>query len=108
MFLYESLSGLVGMLVLVWLARRFATRLRPGDLLLIFFIWYGTVRFGVESLKADNGTFFGVPVAQIIAAITVVGAAVILVARHLRAAQPPNDANDAMTPDVVPFGEPSG
>jgi phosphatidylglycerol:prolipoprotein diacylglycerol transferase len=45
MFLYESLSGLVGMLVLVWLARRFATRLRPGDLLLIFFIWYGTVRF---------------------------------------------------------------
>jgi phosphatidylglycerol---prolipoprotein diacylglyceryl transferase len=54
MFLYESLSGLLGMLVLVWLARRFATRLRPGDLLLVFFIWYGTVRFGVESLKADN------------------------------------------------------
>ena len=88
MFLYESLSGLVGLLVLVWLARRFAAWLRPGDLLLVFFIWYGAVRFGVESLKADNWTFFGVPVAQIIAAITVIGAAIILVTRHARGRDP--------------------
>ncbi|HEY7937708.1 MAG TPA: prolipoprotein diacylglyceryl transferase [Candidatus Limnocylindrales bacterium] len=88
MFLYESISGLLGMLALIWLARRFATRLRPGDLLLVFFIWYGTVRFAVESLKADNWTFFGVPVAQIIAAITVAGAAIILVARHSRGPDP--------------------
>jgi phosphatidylglycerol:prolipoprotein diacylglycerol transferase len=88
MFLYESLSGLVGLLALIWLARRFATRFRPGDLLLVFFIWYGAVRFGVESLKADNWTFFGVPVAQIIAAITVIGAAIILVTRHARGRDP--------------------
>jgi phosphatidylglycerol:prolipoprotein diacylglycerol transferase len=88
MFLYESLSGLVGLLVLVWLARRFAAWLRPGDLLLVFFIWYGAVRFGVESLKADNWTFFGVPVAQIIAAITVIGAMIILVTRHARGRDP--------------------
>ena len=88
MFLYESISGLIGLLVLIWLARRFAARLRPGDLLLVFFIWYGTVRFGVESLKADNWTFFGVPVAQIIAAITVVGAGVILITRHSRGSDP--------------------
>ncbi len=88
MFLYESISGLLGMLALIWLARRFAARLRPGDLLLVFFIWYGTVRFGVESLKADNWTFFGVPVAQIIAAITVIGAMIILVTRHARGRDP--------------------
>ena len=82
MFLYESLSGLVGALVLIWLARRLVRQLRPGDLLLVFFIWYGCVRFVVESLKADNWVFFGVPMAQIIAAITVVGAASILVLRH--------------------------
>jgi phosphatidylglycerol:prolipoprotein diacylglycerol transferase len=87
MFLYESLSGLIGMLALIWLARRFAAR-RPGDLLLVFFIWYGAVRFAVESLKADNWTFFGVPTAQIVAAITVVGAAVILVTRHSRGSRP--------------------
>ena len=75
MFLYESISGLLGALFLIWLSRRFVNRLRPGDLLLVFFIWYGAVRFVVESLKADNWTFFGVPTAQIIAAVTVIGAA---------------------------------
>jgi prolipoprotein diacylglyceryltransferase len=35
MFLYESLSGLLGALALIWLARRFASRLRSGDLLLV-------------------------------------------------------------------------
>ena len=84
MFLYESLSGLVGALVLIWLARRFAARLRPGDLLLVFFVWYGAVRFAVETLKADNWTFFGVPTAQIVATITVLAAAIILVVRHAR------------------------
>jgi hypothetical protein len=42
----------------------------------------------VESLKADNWTFFGVPTAQIIAAITVVGATLILIARHSRGPDP--------------------
>jgi phosphatidylglycerol:prolipoprotein diacylglycerol transferase len=82
LFLYESLSGVLGAIVLIWLARRFVRQLRPGDLLLVFFIWYGSVRFVLESLKADNWTFFGVPMAQIIAAITVAGAAAILVLRH--------------------------
>ena len=88
MFLYESLSGLLGAIVLIWIARRFADRLRPGDLLLVFFIWYGSVRFAVESLKADNWRLFGIPTAQIVAAITVLGAAALLVVRHAR---PPAD-----------------
>jgi hypothetical protein len=45
------------------------------------------VRFVVESLKADNWLFFGVPTAQIVAAITVIGSAVILVIRHSRSAR---------------------
>lgn len=84
MFLYESLSGLLGALALIWLARRFASRLRSGDLLLVFLIWFGAVRFAVESLKADNWRLFGFPTAQIVATITVLGAAAILVARHSR------------------------
>ena len=82
MFLYESLSGLIGALVLIWMARRFVARLRPGDLLLVFFIWYGSVRFAVETLKADNWTFFGIPTAMLISAVAVVGALGILVLRH--------------------------
>jgi phosphatidylglycerol:prolipoprotein diacylglycerol transferase len=100
MFLYESISGLLGALVLIWLSRRFVNRLRPGDLLLVFFIWYGAVRFVVESLKADNWLFFGVPTAQVIAAITVIGAAVLLVVRHAR--QPGTDFGSWRSPGRGP------
>ena len=98
MFLYESLSGLIGAIVLIWIARRFADRLRTGDLLLVFFIWYGAVRFAVESLKADNWRFFGVPTAQMVATITVLGAAIILLAHHTRSSEigPPEATGDPL------------
>ena len=82
LFLYESISGLLGALFLIYLSRRFAHWLRPGDLLLVFFIWYGVVRFGLESLKTNNWLFFGVPTAQVVAAVSVIIALAILVARH--------------------------
>ncbi|HEU4671296.1 MAG TPA: prolipoprotein diacylglyceryl transferase [Candidatus Limnocylindrales bacterium] len=65
LFLYESLSGLVGLLALLWIGRRLAGRLRPGDLLALFFVWYGIVRFGLETLRHDNWLFFGIPTAQL-------------------------------------------
>jgi len=74
LFLYESISGLVGALFLYWLGARFRGRIRPGDLLLVFFVWYGVTRFLLENLRADNWTFFGVPMAQIVSlAIILVG-----------------------------------
>jgi hypothetical protein len=66
LFLYESLSGLAGALVLLWLARRRTSRLVSGDLLLIFFVWYGLTRFALEGLRSGNWTFFGIPTAQIV------------------------------------------
>ena len=52
---------------LIWLGFRFRARgCGPGDLLLVFFIWYGTTRFILENLRADNWTFFGIPTAQIV------------------------------------------
>jgi phosphatidylglycerol:prolipoprotein diacylglycerol transferase len=65
LFLYESLSGLAGFLVLIWLAGH-AKRLVPGDLLGIFFVWYGTTRFILEFFRSGNWTFFGIPTAQIV------------------------------------------
>ena len=77
LFLYESISGLLGAAFLVFLGYRLRSWLRPGDLLLTFFIWYGVTRFALETLRADNWTFFGVPTAQIVSlafiAIGVVG-----------------------------------
>ena len=86
LFLYESLSGLLGVLGLMFLARRFGRRLRTGDLLAAFFIWYGIVRFSLETLRADNWTFFGVPMAQIFSTIFILVGILIIVVRRLRGA----------------------
>jgi len=82
LFLYESISGLVGMLVLLWLGSRFRARLRAGDLLLVFFIWYAVVRFVLETMRSDNWTFFGVPTAQVVSLLFAGAALVVLFYRH--------------------------
>ncbi len=66
LFLYELISGIVGALVLIWLGRHWSRRLMSGDLLLIFFVWYGLTRFVLETFRHDNWTFFGIPTAQLV------------------------------------------
>jgi phosphatidylglycerol:prolipoprotein diacylglycerol transferase len=82
LFLYESLSGVIGAVVLIWIGFRLRRWLRPGDILLLFFVWYGLVRFALETFRADNWTFFGVPMAQIVSLLFVIPAVVILAWRH--------------------------
>ena len=55
LFLYESLSGVLGAAVLIWLGFRLRDRLRAGDLALVFFIWYGVVRFALERSDKTTG-----------------------------------------------------
>jgi phosphatidylglycerol:prolipoprotein diacylglycerol transferase len=82
LFLYESVSGLVGALFLIWLGRRPRSRLVPGDLLLIFFAWYGFTRFALEGLRSGNWTFFGIPTAQIVTAGFILVGVLGLLYRH--------------------------
>src|SRR3954464_10893895 len=103
LFLYESISGALGALFLIWLGYHARSRLRPGDLLLTFFVWYGTTRFVLETLRADNWTFFGVPTAQIVSLLFIVPALVILFWRH-RSRRP--DDRPATHPDVQTWGAP--
>ena len=60
------MSGLIGAATLLWLARHRPAKLVPGDLLLIFFVWYGATRFLLEFMRSGNWTFFGIPTAQIL------------------------------------------
>lgn len=83
LFLYESLSGAAGALVLLWLARRRTAWLRPGDLVLLFFAWYAAVRLALETLRVGNWTVLGgIPTASLISAAVLVGALAILAWRH--------------------------
>jgi phosphatidylglycerol---prolipoprotein diacylglyceryl transferase len=82
LFLYESISGILGALVLIWLGYHRRDRLRPGDLLLIFFIWYGTVRFFPEPLRQDNWTFNGIPTAMLVSLGFIAVGIIALLWRH--------------------------
>jgi phosphatidylglycerol:prolipoprotein diacylglycerol transferase len=84
LFLYESISGLAGLLFLLWLSRRRPYPLRPGDQILIFFIWYAVVRFALETLRSGNWVVGGIPTAQIISILFALGAFLILIYRHRR------------------------
>ncbi len=101
LFLYESISGLLGAIVLIWIGRRFRERLRPGDILLIFFVWYGVVRFVLETFRNDNWTFFGIPTAQVVSLAFIVASLAILVWRH----RPGHPLDDPPTnPAVATWG----
>jgi phosphatidylglycerol:prolipoprotein diacylglycerol transferase len=66
LFLYESISGLLGAAVLILLFTRYRHRFAPGSLLFVFFIWYGVVRFALEALRENNWIAFGIPTAQLV------------------------------------------
>jgi phosphatidylglycerol---prolipoprotein diacylglyceryl transferase len=82
LFLYESLSGLIGASLLIWLSRRRPYRLRAGDQILIFFMWYAVVRFLLENLRTGNWFVGGIPTAQIMSILFGLGAFLLLLYRH--------------------------
>jgi phosphatidylglycerol---prolipoprotein diacylglyceryl transferase len=86
LFLYESLSGLIGALVIIWLASRPRPWLRVGDLGGIMLIWIGGVRFLLEFLRIGNWRIGDIPTAQIIGAAIVLVGVGILVARRRQGA----------------------
>ncbi len=75
-------AGSSGRVTLLWIARRYGRRMRPGDLVLIFFIWYAAVRFALETLRTGNWTFFGIPTAMVVSAAVIVISLVALAWRH--------------------------
>jgi len=84
LFLYESVSGIIGLIVLIFIARRFPTKLIPGDVALLVLTWYAATRFLLEPFRSDNWTFFGVPTASIVMATIIVACVGLIVVRHAR------------------------
>ncbi|KRT61883.1 MAG: prolipoprotein diacylglyceryl transferase [Chloroflexi bacterium CSP1-4] len=88
LFFYESALTLTGGLVALWLGRRFAARLRDGDLLSLWFIWYGVVRALLETFREGwNWVVGGIPVAILIS-LVVIGLGVASIAWRHRGPRP--------------------
>jgi phosphatidylglycerol:prolipoprotein diacylglycerol transferase len=71
-FLYESLWNFLGFVLLMWIGRKYVSRLLDGDLLSLYLIWYPVGRILVESLRPDAWTLSGIPTAQIVSIVLIV------------------------------------
>ena len=84
MFAYEMVLNLVGMLVLLYVIRRFGPRLFSGDAALMYIMWYGSVRTLLETYRVGNWTILGIPTAMWVGIIGFVLAGAWLWYRHRR------------------------
>ena len=99
LFAYEALLNLLGMVVLLLVIRRFGPRLFAGDIALLYIMWYGAVRSGLETYRTDNWVIAGVPTAIWLGVIAFVLSAAWLVIRHRRGwgsplVRPPTPSDD--------------
>jgi phosphatidylglycerol:prolipoprotein diacylglycerol transferase len=82
LFLYESLWNLLNLVFLLWLSRRFANWLKPGDIFLTYLVTYPIGRFLLEFIRLDSPQFGTLNTNQTIMAITALTAGVLLYWRH--------------------------
>jgi phosphatidylglycerol:prolipoprotein diacylglycerol transferase len=85
-FLYESLWDLCICLALLWVARRFASRLRDGDIMLLYVSLYSVGRFFVETLRIDPAFLIGGSIRGnlLVSSVLALGFGLMLFLRHSR------------------------
>jgi phosphatidylglycerol---prolipoprotein diacylglyceryl transferase len=84
LFAYEMVLNFIGMLLLLFVIRRFGPRLFAGDAVLIYLMWYGAVRTLLETYRVNNWTIIGVPTAMWVGIAAVVLSGAWLWYRHRR------------------------
>lgn len=93
-FLYESLLNLFGCVALLWIAWRFAQQLKPGDVFLLYLVFYSIIRFGMELLRLDSSGLGDFNINQTLSVIVALAAGLWLVVRHRRRDHTPRPVAD--------------
>ncbi len=84
LFLYESLWSLIAFFVLLQIFQRYRSRLRPGDIFLLWVIQYSAIRFLLEFVRAEPAYLPGTTInsSQTATAIALIVALGLFVYRH--------------------------
>jgi phosphatidylglycerol:prolipoprotein diacylglycerol transferase len=82
LFLYECIWNLANMFLLLWISRRYANRLKDGDVFLTYLVVYPIGRFLLDFLRLDASLVGGININQTIMAVVAVFAATALYWRH--------------------------
>ncbi len=86
LFLYESIWNLLNMAFLLWLGRRYANRLKQGDIFLTYLIGYPIGRFFLEFIRLDAPRFGTININQVFMLIVIVISTGLLIWRHRKSA----------------------
>lgn len=69
LFAYEVILNFVNLILLMWIARRFVSILKAGDLFLAYLGFYSLIRFLLEFLRLDVALVNGINVNQLFFAL---------------------------------------
>jgi len=72
LFIYETIWNLLNMAFILWIGRKYKEQLKSGSLFLIYLIFYGLGRVGLEFLRLDISTWNGVNLNQTAMSIAVI------------------------------------
>jgi phosphatidylglycerol:prolipoprotein diacylglycerol transferase len=92
LFAYESLWSLLNLAFLLWIRGRYGEKLKSGSLFLIYLIFYGVGRVGLEFLRLDISSWQGLNLNQTAMSLVVISACVLLYNRQRRDPQEPEPA----------------
>lgn len=82
LFAYESLLNLANMLLLLWIIRQYAGRLKQGDVFNVYLIVYPVIRFFLDFLRLDASQIFSININQTLSAVVAICAVGVLIWRH--------------------------
>ena len=75
-FLYESVFSILGFIILLILRKQ--KRIKTGNLLSFYLIWYGIERFIIESFRSDSLMLGPLKVAQVISLLFIISGTIII------------------------------
>ena len=81
-FLYESIGCLIIFIILMIL--RNLKKIKPGQIASIYFIFYGIIRFFIESLRQDSLMLFNLKVAQLVSIIMIIIGLYLFIRPYIR------------------------
>jgi phosphatidylglycerol---prolipoprotein diacylglyceryl transferase len=83
LFLYESILDFLNLGILLFLGLRFREKMDPGDLVLVYMLNYGIIRFGLEFLRLDPSPVAGLDINQALAFVAALVGGGMLLWRHV-------------------------
>ena len=81
-FLYESIGCLI-IFIIIFLLRNLK-KIKPGQIASIYFIFYGIIRFFIESLRQDSLMLFNLKVAQLVSIIMIIIGLYLFIRPYIR------------------------